>query len=116
MTHRSITLTEDERTAALLAYLFTCLAFVCAEPSPDDAQRDDGSLWFYGWVTNHVHCHRPNASDFGDAVMWAMRGEADPLPGDDSGANPAQWLSYVEHVVGYRCGPGNGHTARGDRP
>ncbi len=104
MTHRDITLTEDERTAALLCYLFTCLAFVCREP---DGRRDD----FYGWITYRGDAC--NGRTFGDAVLWAMRME--DRDGDVDGASAAKpegWLSYVEHVVGYRCGPGNGHAEK----
>lgn len=114
MTHRDITLTDDERTAALLVYLFACLAFACRTPAPESDEDESGDRpWFYGWVTSRrgVLNGREDRT-FGDAVMWAMRGEGDPLPGDDSAANPEAWLSYVEHVVGYRTGPGNGHSPR----
>ncbi len=103
MTHRDITLTEDERTAALLVYLFTCLAWACSEPSSDDS--------FYVWLTYRTNAC--NGRTFGDAVLWAMRMEArdDDVDGA-SAAKPEGWLSYVEHVVGYRCGPDNGHPPR----
>jgi hypothetical protein len=100
VTHRDITLTEDERTAALLVYLFACLGYVLDERPG----RRTGGLGFYEYVTTHRTC---NGRTFGDAVMWALRGEA-----DEPSESAEEWLSYVEHVVGYRCGPGNGRASR----
>lgn len=114
MTHRDITLDEDERTAALLVYLFACLAFACAQTKrrSGEDRGGDADLYFYAWVVERVD-HVRSKRTFGDAVMWAMRVEGEPLSGGPLACDdPAAWLSYVEHVVGYRCGPGNGHAPR----
>ncbi len=109
MAHRDVTLTEDERTAALACYALTCLAFVLAEQCAHE--RGTSAPWFYDWITTRSY-RLASERTFGAAVLWAMRSQnregqdgADVTAADD----PADWLAYVEHVVGYRCGPGNGH-------
>ncbi len=112
MTHRDITLTEEERTAALACYALTCLAFVIAE----EVAREHGAEapWFYDWITSRSY-RLASERTFGAAVLWEMRSQdreghdgVDVTAADD----PDDWLSYVEHVVGYRTGPGNGHDVR----
>jgi len=78
------TLTEQQRTAALLMYMFAILTW---SPGPGDEDDDER------WSTYCMARYCAQQDTFEGSVWWALRHENSPS------LRRENWLSYLEHVL-----------------
>lgn len=74
-------MSERERTAALLVYMFACLVY-------DEEQHED----WYQWITSRMG-KRPRSA-LSEVVLWALRFELEKPDHN--------WIEYVEYVRSFR--------------
>lgn len=84
-------LTEEEKTAALVTYLFAVLLWEPGYRSSRDDEPDDADSWFV-FCTNIRH-RLLQADPFGSCVWSALRYEA-----DSAFASGDEFLGYLAHV------------------
>jgi hypothetical protein len=89
MTNLPKELTEEQKVAAVVTYLFAVLMFDPKSKKPND------DFW-YGYCTNR-YCAFKNQGSFDAAIWWALRGE-DEVDGGTSGS----WLKYLAYVCRYK--------------